>query len=227
MARFPWGYATIDSSFVLGDSGRHLEIGMPEWQGAKAGQHIDIRINHEDGSKTVRSYSLSSGPNDAAQISVELVEGGVMSTFLVNHVKDGDKVEARGPIGSKFIYDEEKAQRPAILIGGGSGVAPLRGMWRAAKEYGSTVKLVYSVRTPDKAWFMDEIEAEGVDMLLKITRGEHATGRVNKEDLESVIAEFDNPRFYICGPNAFVDFIDETLVELNIEPGDVEKEKWG
>ncbi len=226
MPRFPWGEATVTKATPLGDDGRHLELDVPGWDGALAGQHIDVRIL-EGESKTVRSYSLSSGPNDRPQISVEKVDGGKMSTFLVDEIAEGDVIDLRGPIGSKFLYTEENAQRPTVFIGGGSGIAPFRGMWRAAKQYGGQTRVIYSVRTRDKAWFLDELEQDDVDLVLRITRGPEAQGRLTSQDLQEATQDLENPMFYVCGPNAFVDFIDEALLSIGIPTEDIDKEKWG
>jgi len=226
MARFPWSQAVVIDATELGGSGKHLTFEIPDWKGALAGQHIDVRLGGAEG-KIVRSYSLSSGPSDKPQISIERVEGGIVSTYLVDEVKVGDLLEVRGPIGSKFVYNEESSKTPTVLIGGGSGIAPLRGMWRAAKEYDSEAKLMYSVRTNELAWFTDEIGPSGIAAITKITRGENATGRITKQDILEFVADVASHRYYLCGPNAFVDFIDETLIELGVHTEAIQKEKWG
>ena len=37
-----------------------LELDVPGWRGALAGQHVDVRLTAEDGYSTQRSYSLAS-----------------------------------------------------------------------------------------------------------------------------------------------------------------------
>ena len=43
-----------------------LELDVPGWRGAMAGQHVDVRLTAEDGYSTQRSYSLASAGHDGA-----------------------------------------------------------------------------------------------------------------------------------------------------------------
>ena len=41
-----------------------LVLEDPEWEGHKAGQHVDVRLTAEDGYQAQRSYSIASAPED-------------------------------------------------------------------------------------------------------------------------------------------------------------------
>ena len=106
-------------------------LDAPHWPGHVAGQHVDVRLTAPDGYQATRSYSLSSGPGEAPTITVQEVEDGEVSTYLVRDIAVGDIIEVRGPIGGYFVWSGRP--RPLLLVGGGSGLAPLRAMWRAAE----------------------------------------------------------------------------------------------
>src|SRR5689334_19097626 len=78
-----------------------LVLDVPDWPGHRAGQHVDVRLTAEDGYQAVRSYSISSAPADADQVAltVERVEGGEVSPYLLDELAEGDQLELRGPIG--------------------------------------------------------------------------------------------------------------------------------
>ena len=123
-----------------------------------AGQHYIVRLSAPDGYTASRSYSVASPPDgsNAIDLTVERLENGEVSTFLHDEVVIGDELEVRGPIGGFFVW---KADTPAILVGGGSGIVPLTAMLRLARKTGksSLVHLVVSVRSPAELFYADEL----------------------------------------------------------------------
>jgi ferredoxin-NADP reductase len=101
---------------------------------------------------------VASAPDGTAEIevTVERLEGGEVSTFLHDVVMVGDEIEVRGPIGGWLVW---RADTPAVLVGGGSGVVPLMAMLRLARRTGRAdlVRVVVSVRSPDDLYYADEL----------------------------------------------------------------------
>src|SRR5207253_9004509 len=90
-----------------------------------AGQHVDVRLTAEDGYQAERSYSIASPPEARwVALTVERLDDGEVSPYLVGELKVGDKVELRGPIGGHFVW-RAGDDRPLLLVAGGSGVGPL------------------------------------------------------------------------------------------------------
>src|SRR5258708_15782670 len=98
-----------------------LVLDVPEWQGHLAGQHVDVRLTADDGYQTERSYSIASAPeNPRLAITVERLDDGEVSPYLVGEVRKGDKIELRGPIRGYFVL-RGGDHTPPLLAGGGSG----------------------------------------------------------------------------------------------------------
>ena len=108
---------------------RTLELDVDGWAGHRAGQHLDVRLTAEDGYQAERSYSIASAPGEPLAITVERLEDGEVSPYLVDEVREGDVVEIRGPIGGYFVWTGDEPE-PVLLVGGGSGVVPLAAMAR-------------------------------------------------------------------------------------------------
>src|ERR687883_382522 len=103
---------------------RSLVLDAPGWPGHRAGQHVDVRLTAEDGYRAQRSYSIASAPeDDGVAITVERLDDGEVSPYLVDVVEPGDELELRGPIGGYFVWDAAQPG-PVLLIAGGSGIAP-------------------------------------------------------------------------------------------------------
>src|SRR5260221_14786929 len=71
-----------------------LVLDVPAWPGHLAGQHVDVRLTSEDGYQAQRSYSIASAPEDPRlTLTVERLEDGEVSPYLVGEVRTGDKIE--------------------------------------------------------------------------------------------------------------------------------------
>src|SRR5437867_1872130 len=99
----------------------------------------------EDGHAAQRSYSIASRPEGAQLLlTIERLGDGEVSPYLVGELRPGDELELRGAVGGYFVW-ERSSGGPLLLIGGGSGVVPLRAMLRHHVATGSdaAVRLLY------------------------------------------------------------------------------------
>ncbi|MFP6728588.1 MAG: FAD-binding oxidoreductase [Alphaproteobacteria bacterium] len=101
----------------------------------RAGQFINLR--REDG--MVRSYSLASVPSldEHLDLHIKRLPRGEMSNWLFHEAEAGDSLDIHGPIGNCF-YVPERPEASLLLIGNGSGLAPLIGIVRDALASGHT-----------------------------------------------------------------------------------------
>jgi ferredoxin-NADP reductase len=219
---------------------RSIVLDCPGWPGHLPGQHIDLRLTAEDGYQAQRSYSIAAPANgERVVITVELVEDGEVSTFLIEDVRVGDRIELRGPIGGYFVW-EPSLGGPLQLIGGGSGVVPLVAMLRARVGSGSDVPVRYlsSARSLEDVIYRPELdqlasEEEGIGVLHTLTRSHPPdwTGPTRRVDQE-MLAEHGwpvdtSPLCFVCGPTGFVETVATTLVDLGHTPDRVKTERFG
>jgi ferredoxin-NADP reductase len=213
---------------------RTLELDVIEWGGHRAGQHVDVRLTAEDGYQAQRSYSIASAPGDPLAITVERLEDGEVSPYLVDDVADGDAFEVRGPIGGYFVWDGDEPE-PVLLVAGGSGVVPLMAMARHRARVGSPapMRLLYSSRTWDDVIYRDELEMLGIEVVHTLTReqppGWSGYSRRIDDDLlrEVAFPAVDGPRVYVCGSTRFVDAAADGLVRLGYDPRSIRTERFG
>lgn len=226
---------------IVHETGRvkSITFDCPGWAGHVPGQHVDLRLTAEDGYQAQRSYSIASPPDgETVTLTVELVEAGEVSPFLLDELRVGDRIELRGPIGGYFAWDPAQGG-PLQLIGGGSGVVPLMAMLRARVDAGSDVPVRYlsSARSFEDIIYRDELErlsgVAGVEVLHALTRSHPEawpgpTRRVDREMLRehSWSAEAE-PWCFVCGPTGFVETVAAILVELGHRPDRVKTERFG
>jgi ferredoxin-NADP reductase len=230
LAPLKWRVASLAELVDETPHARTLVLDVEGWEGHRAGQHVDVRLTAEDGYQAERSYSIASGPDDGKlELTVELIDDGEVSPYLVGEVQHGDTFELRGPIGGWFAWDPAEGG-PLLLVGGGSGVVPLRSMLRA-RPAEVPARLIYSARTLEDVIYRDELEALGDAVLLTLTR-EHRdgfrAGRVNADLLrEAGFPPEQEPRIFVCGPTPFVEAVASELVELGHPPERVKTERFG
>src|SRR5216117_4354174 len=120
--RLSWRVATVVSVALETASVVTIVLDPRDWAGHRAGQHLDVRLTADDGYQTERSYSIASAPEEPrVAMTVERLDDGEVSPYLVGELKVGDKVELRGPIGGYFVW-RWGDDRPLLLVAGGSGV---------------------------------------------------------------------------------------------------------
>jgi ferredoxin-NADP reductase len=209
-----------------------IVLDAPDWPGHRAGQHVDVRLTAEDGYQAQRSYSIASAPEDELlAITVEKLDDGEVSPYLVEELRVGDKLELRGPIGGYFVWDAQQGG-PLLLVGGGSGVVPLVSMLRhrAAAAPSVPARLLYSARSLDDVIYRDELD--GFDVVYTLTREQPAgwTGfarRVDDEMLREVADPNAEGLAYVCGPTRFVEAVADGLVGVGYAPENVRTERFG
>jgi ferredoxin-NADP reductase len=200
---------------------------------------VDIRLTAEDGYQAERSYSIASPPEDARlALTVERLDDGEVSPYLVDELREGDELELRGPIGGYFVW-ERSAGGPLLLLAGGSGVVPLRAIARdwATGDRDTPLRLIYSARSLDEVIYRDELsqlaEQSGLGLHVTLTREwpadwEGHRGRVDQALLgEVAFPSADRPLVYICGPTAFVEAAAQLLVDAGHDPGRIKTERFG
>jgi len=156
-----------------------------------------------------RSYSIASIPADGVlEFQVRKVTGGKMSCWLYDEMQPGQSLTVRGPNGDCFYVPGQPAQ-PLLLIGTGTGLAPLVGIARDALNAGHTgpIHLVHGGKNINHLYLHEELTALGArhknfhylpavtepttDVSLNV-------GRVNVV-LDRKLPNLKNHRVFLCG----------------------------
>ena len=238
--RLPWRVAEVAE--VIRETPRvaTLVLRVPGWPGHLPGQHVDLRLTGEDGSQAQRLYSIASAPEAASlSLTVERIEDGEVSPYLVGDVRAGDQFELRGPIGGHFVWTAALGG-PLFLVAGGSGIVPLMAMLRHRSAAGSRVPavLLYSSRSLEDVIYREELErlaaaSDGLRVVHTLTRERPPgwTGFARRID-RAMLAEAGfpssaRPQVFICGPTGLVESAGQHLLELGHEPSRIKTERFG
>lgn len=130
----------------LADDVMRLSLKLAEGQRLQylAGQYIDILLS---GNRR-RSFSLSTSPlsDELLQLHIRHVPDGFFTGHVFTKMQEKDLLRFRGPYGMFFL--REDSDRPAILVAGGTGFAPIKSILEYAFAKGITrpLHLYWGVR---------------------------------------------------------------------------------
>jgi len=147
-----------------------------------AGQAVMVGLH---GSPLRKPYSIASAPSELArrgwiELLVQVDDSGGPDPHL-ELAKPGTAIDLEGPFGS-FALPALGATSSALLVAGGTGIAPLRSMLLEALSHPRppSLSLVYSARAVDELAYRGELEAlardERIRLFMTVTR-KSAPGR--------------------------------------------------
>jgi CDP-4-dehydro-6-deoxyglucose reductase len=137
----------VDDMEQLAHDVMRIYLKLPENQRLQflAGQYIDFLM--EDGRR--RAFSIANAPHDDKRIElhVRYVPGGEFTEYVFNEMQPGAIMRIQAPLGG--FYLREESDRPLIMMAGGTGFAPLKGMIEHALHIGidRPIHLYWGVRS--------------------------------------------------------------------------------
>lgn len=187
----------------------------------KAGQYLSLIRNDS----LMRSYSIASLPQSGLiELHVRIIPQGKMSSWILNSVQIGDQISIRGPFGNcYYAYKEEQPDsknQPLLLVGTGTGLAPLYGILQDALHQGhcGPIELFHGGTNPTSLYLAQELKEltlqhpnfhyrpcvlkDGNDSIPEIPLDQH------------ILKNFQflkNARIYLCGDPQLVNTLRKKL----------------
>jgi CDP-4-dehydro-6-deoxyglucose reductase len=149
--------ARVMEKTILAENVVRLMLRLPRSQRLQflAGQYVDVLLS---GGKR-RAFSIASSPSLENEIELHIrhVEGGDFTGFVFEKLNERDILRFEGPQGNFFIRNDE-LDRPMILMGGGTGFAPLKSMIENLVEQGDSreIHLYWGARTEEEL-YLDQL----------------------------------------------------------------------
>jgi Na+-transporting NADH:ubiquinone oxidoreductase subunit F len=205
----------------------------------KSGQYVQLEIPPYKLSRTseYRAYSIASSAEDHQHIKLVItrVEGGIVSTYVHDYLKEGDEVTIRGPFGEFFLRE---SQRDILLVATGSGLAPVMSiLYQIEREnIHRKTTLFFGDRRPHAIYFSAQIRKweelmdhfTFIPALSRTTeedRWEGERGRVT-DLIHKYIPDNDHVDVYLCGSPVMVDSSAELLKQKGIFGANVFYDKF-
>ncbi len=202
------------------------------------GQFLTFSLQPED--KIVkRSYTIASPPSqrDYIEVTIKREEQGLISRYLHDQVKVGDKLALQAP-GGKFHFNGTEADN-VVLISGGVGITPMMSATRYLTDHcwPGNIYFLFCARTSDDFIYRQELEYlqqrhENLHVLASMTRAKGTTwmgsqGQFTPEVINDFVPNIMQHRAHICGPPAMMDAVRDMLLGLGLQKNQIKTEAFG
>ena len=196
------------------------------------GQYLELL--HPTGA--TRSYSIASLPSAGVlELHVRRVPGGLVSGWI-HDLEPMTKLEIRGAYGQCFYAPEDPGDAAEVepekllLVGAGTGLAPLLGIARDALDKGfpGTIDLIHGGLEPSRLYLRDELaelerSAERLSVHHCVLRG--ATDLEREGSLEEIAVQVGAPlakaRAFLCGDEGIVRVLQRALFLAGVPSGEI------
>ncbi|WP_068399837.1 NADH:ubiquinone reductase (Na(+)-transporting) subunit F [Kribbia dieselivorans] len=240
------GTVVVLEDIALGT--KRLVVELDREIGFNAGQYMKFTVPATAGQASCdRTWSIGSPPGERTRLEFHIrnVPGGRGTDgWVFSTLAEGDTVALSGPYG-RFVL-KTGDDRHAILVGGGTGVAPLKSMVRhalEAGEYGGELTLYAGGRTRAHLYDVDvfrALEEEYEEFTYRPCLSDetpqevadsgddpdaYAYGLVT-EVIEADHARLGGCRGYLCGSPPMVDAALKTLMSRRLFPRDIFREDF-
>ncbi len=203
----------------------------PSALGFLPGQYVNIAV---PGTDQARSFSFSSGPGTGeAGFLVRNTSHGVLTTYLRDRAKIGDRIEFNGPLGSFYL---RQLQRPTLFLAGGTGLAPFLSMLHKIEQSGGPeypIHLIFGVTNDPDLVRIEELEGYAARMadftfttVVAAAESAHPNKGFVTHHMGPELLRDGAVDIYLCGPPPMVDAVRKHLAEQGIQPASFYYEKF-
>lgn len=213
------------------------------------GQHLVLKFSI-GGKEVRRSYSLNSSPfiDEPLQVTIKCVDGGLVSNYIHDHVKQGDVIETLAPQGRFYADVKKDDYKTYFLFAAGSGITPVLSILTSVltQSADSYVHLFYGNSNQDTILFkekLDELADAYSDRLNVIhtlsdpkvwttwQQWKGRKGRIDAEQIAWFIQKYppvaQQTEYFVCGPGAMNICVRNTLMELGVPADMIHVEHFG
>ena len=201
-----------------------------------AGQYIEFLL--KDGKR--RAFSLANAPHqdNILELHLRLIPGGQFTEYVFNEMPDKAIMRIEGPFGS--FYLQEDSNKPIIMVAGGTGFAPIKGIIEHMlyKNITRPVQIYWGARTMadlymaalPAAWAVAHEHIEFIPVLSDATPEDHwhgRTGLVHQAVLDDLAgsgtvglsgnASLSGYEVYCCGAPGMVEVAHASFIAHGLE----------
>jgi ferredoxin-NAD(P)+ reductase (naphthalene dioxygenase ferredoxin-specific) len=189
---------------------KRLVLKSPKPLSFSAGQYAILQFTPEH----IRPYSMAGvADDDTLEFHIRKVPGGRVTGYVFDTLKLGDAVRVSGPMGTAYL--RRKHEGPVLCIAGGTGLAPVLSIVRAATALKMTnpIHLYFGVRSSadiyGQAW-LDELAQRNPNLHVHVVIATNEPGTRHRVGLvtDAVSADWSDLcgwRAYLCGAPPMVE----------------------
>ena len=203
----------------------------------QAGQSLAVEIPQRPRQWRYLSPTHAPRADGTLTFHVQLVAGGQVSGALLRDVAPGDRVRLGPPIGERLTLSFDSEWPDLLLVGGGTGIAPLLAVLdqvaarHRSRGTGPRVALYHGVRHPWGFYAKPELERFAGASWLTVT------GAVSDDpsfpgrrgpigDVAAADGPWDDRLAMVCGSPGMIDYTNAVLRQAGIDEHRIRSEKY-
>ncbi len=203
----------------------------------RAGQYLSLQLKIGE-SLVTRPYSISSSPlwtkDGKYAITVRRTNGGFVSDYILDNIKEGDELIFSDPQGT-FYHEDLRDPDSIIAVAGGSGITPFLSMAYAIRDKieNFDLTILYGSKTEESILFKDELDkickecdkVKVVHVLSDEKKDGYENGFITAELIKKYAPETYS--VFICGPEAMYKFVASKTEKLGLDSKNIRREMLG
>ena len=213
-------YVPYQVAAVHHPNGSTTEVSLRPTRGAikkqRAGQFLFVHFPQDKVLNESHPFTISSAPDEDV-LRVTIKASGDFTRYLFNHLKADMNAVVDGAYG---MFDYKLGGQKQIWIAGGIGLTPFLSFIRDMNgRLTHDVDFYYTVRHPDEALFLDEIEAaaERNPRLRPFIRFSSTEGSLTVDHiLKNSNGNLKDYHVYLCGPLPMIQAFERKFLELGM-----------
>jgi propane monooxygenase reductase component len=218
---------------------RRLELELEQPLKFRAGQYVDLSI---PGAEITRSFSMANPPDETRRLEfiIKVYPEGAFSARLRDELRAGDRLDLKGPYGTCFRREDRGGLM--LLIGGGSGLAPLWSILQDHAAHGDPqrpVAFFYGARAERDLLYLEQFAAlrerlPGLRFIPALSQLEEGSAWDGERGFihETIGRQFQQGlatgemEAYVCGPPPMIDAVLPVLERNRVKPDRIHVDRF-
>ncbi|MDQ2692650.1 MAG: ferric reductase-like transmembrane domain-containing protein [Chloroflexota bacterium] len=192
----------------------------------RAGQFLFVRFPQDRILSESHPFTISSAPHEDV-LRLTIKASGDFTRYLFTHLKPEMGAIVDGAYG---MFDYKTGEQKQIWLAGGIGVTPFLAFIRDINgDLAHDIDFYYTVRNPDEALFVDEIQAAAIrnPRLRPFVRYSAKEGSLTLEHiLANTVGDVKDHHIYMCGPLPMIQAFEKRFLELGVPDNQIHYEEF-
>ena len=183
---------------------------------SKPGQFIHVLIDEGSNLLLRRPFTIYSIEDDEISMLYQIIGKG---TEILSTCQRNQQIDVLGPLGSCF--DLSVKPNPAIVVGGGAGIASLMLLATVLRLDGIRLIAMVGAMSRDRLLSVKDLEEIGAEMHITTDDGSFGNQGFVTDSLLAILDQptangLRNPIIFACGPNGMLQAVTKTVVDYEI-----------
>ena len=183
-------------------------------QSAQPGQFVHALISNGTGLLLRRPFTVYTVDERHISMLYQIIGEG---TRRLSELPSGSSIQVLGPLGNTFNIDNNP--NPAILVGGGAGIASLMLLAVELRTQGIETLGLIGAQHSDRLLSVDDLQTIGVSVQIATDDGSVGHHGFVTDILTDILSKSDlnRPTIYACGPHGMLATVSQITSEFGVQ----------